>query len=612
MTIHTDQYSIKALFEQKQTFVVPKYQRGYAWDDEAISDFIEDISECFEARRAGTEKHHFFGGVVTVRKEVGGSTRDNYEVIDGQQRLASFVLLAGSIVKHIKATIAELNGKDSLDDDENKALSYLDETIKKVSQLYLTFRDNKGIEYTDVPKLNLSKADDTFFQEVLAGSVPAEKTRESHNRIVYAWESLCKFVQDKLVNESLSAAEKAIHIQQFLDGVLGKDCTAIFMCSDARPEAYQIFQVLNDRGVHLGKGDLLRAGTLELLDEKKFEATQDKVASQWDAILAYAPKVIDDYLLWYFSSMEGRRPKPVELAEEFLEHRFKCKDQDSVSAQGATTILSEAERLNSAFGTLAAMNDGDWPCPKDKDVSAWDRERLRMLVTHLKHTNAMPLLLSLTLLKPKHFAEAITCIERFVFRYKTIVNAHVTPMTNAYLRQAKSIRDGPDKYHIKDLRNELSELIDKYAPDSIFETAVKEIKFSPRGNAYIRYFLITIEDYMKWYESGAQGVPKCKDKTRVFDVSKTTIEHIYSQNAKGESKDDTIEGIKHTLGNLTILSPEDNDALANKPPDKKFEVLANSNLKMNRDIAINEDWTREKTEERTETLAKMAMKIFVP
>lgn len=594
MTIHTDQYSVKALFEQKQTFIVPKYQRGYAWDDEAISDFIEDISECFEARRAGTEKHHFFGGVVTVRKEISGSTRDNYEIIDGQQRLASFVLLAGSIVRHIESTIAELKGKDTLDEDENKALSYLEETTKKASQLYLTFRDNKGIEYADVPKLNLSKADDTFFQEVLSGNIPAEKTRESHNRLVYAWESLCKFVQNKLVHGSLSAAEKAMCIQQFLDGVLGKDCTAIFMCSDARPEAYQIFQVLNDRGVHLGKGDLLRAGTLELLDEKKFEATQDKVAGQWDSILSYTPKVIDDYLLWYFSSMEGRRPKPVELAEEFLEYRFKCKDQDSVSAQGATLILSEAERLNSAFETLATMNDGDWPCPKDKNISIWDRERLRMLVTHLKHTNAMPLLLALTLLKPKQFSEAVVCIERFVFRYKTIVNAHVTPMTNAYLRQAKAIRNAPDKYLIKDLRKELSDLIEKYAPDSIFETAVKEIKFSPGGNAYIRYFLITIEDYMKWYESGAQGVPKCKDKTRVFDVNKTTIEHVYSQNIKGASKDDALEGVKNTLGNLTILSPEDNDALANNAPDKKFEALKKSNLKMNRDIAENSEWTTDK------------------
>lgn len=310
--------------------------------------------------------------------------------------------------------------------------------------------------------------------------------------------------------------------------------------------------------------------------------------------------------------MEGRRPKPVELVEEFIEHRFKCKDKDFMSAQGATLILSETEHLNSAFEKLATMNDGDWPLPKDMGVSDWDHERLRMLVTHLKHTNAMPLLLSLTLLKSKKFAEAITCIERFVFRYKTIVNAHATPMTNAYLKQARVIRDAPDKYSIKGLRKELSGLIERYAPDSIFETNLKEEKFSSRGNTHIRYFLITIEDYMEWYESGAQGVPKCKDKMRVFDVKKTTIEHIYSQNARKEFKDDILEGIKHTLGNLTILGPEDNIAQANKPPEKKFEVLKKSNLKMNRDIANNNNWTQAQIEERTKKLANMALKIFVP
>jgi len=109
MTIQTEQYSIKALFEQKQTFVVEQYQRGYAWDEQAVDDFVEDISQCLAARQAGDRKHHFFGGIVTIRREVGDSTRENYEVIDGQQRLASFVLLAGCVVKHINDTIAELN-----------------------------------------------------------------------------------------------------------------------------------------------------------------------------------------------------------------------------------------------------------------------------------------------------------------------------------------------------------------------------------------------------------------------------------------------------------------------------------------------------------------------
>ena len=612
MAISTDQYTIEALFDQKQTFIVPKYQRGYAWEDEAVNDFIEDISECLSARLKGSEKHHFFGGIVTIRREVHGSTRDNYEIIDGQQRLASFVLLAGCIIKHIRRTIADLEAKGDLDDDEKKAKTYLEETETVVNKLYLTFRDNKGIEYSDVPKLILSKADVDFFQKVVTGEVPGGTERESHKRILFAWKQLSDFVRAEIVKNTMSAPEKAMSIQQFLDDVLGKDCTAIFMCSDERSEAYQIFQVLNDRGVHLGTGDLLRARTLELLDDKNHQNTQDKVADNWDDILAYMPRAIDDYLLWYFSSMEGRRPKPVDLADEYLKHRFKCKDKDSISFQSAQQILSETEKLKKSFATLATMNDGDWPWDEYKGVSTWDRERLRMLVSHLKHTNAMPLMLSLMTLGPAKFAEAVACIERFIFRYKTIVNAHITPMTRVYLKHAKAIRD-PGKYFIKYLRADLSELIERFAPDSIFETAIKQIKFSPRqGNTHIRYFLITIEDYSKWVESGATGVPKCKDKTRVFDFNTTTIEHVYPRKPLEGDKDDDLESVKHALGNLTILSPEENDALKNKPPDKKLSAFAHSSVKLNREIAQNDEWTKAMVEQRTEDLATKALKIFIP
>ena len=612
MSISTQHYPIRDLFKQKQTFVVPKYQRGYAWDDEAISDFIGDITKCLSARRANTNKHHFFGGVVTIRREVADSTRENYEVIDGQQRLASFVMLAGCIVSHIKNTIAELDEKPQLDSDEQQAKEYLQETKNTLCQLYLTFRDNKGIEYFDVPKLMLSKADDDFFQGVISGKIPENTDRESHKRIRYAWECLGAFVLSELIRDGLSASKKAMRIQQFLDEVLGEDCTAIFMCSGERSEAYQIFQVLNDRGVHLGKGDLLRARTLEVMDGRRLEGIQDMVAGHWDGVLAYTPRSIDDYLLWYFSSMEGRRPNPVDLADEFLERRFKCKDKDSVGLAGAKAILSEVKHINGNFVTLEQMSEGNWPDATHGNVSRWDRERLRMLVTHLKHTNAMPLLLSLKLLDAKQFAEAVACIERTVFRYKTIVNAHITPLTRVYLKHAKAIRD-TDSYEIKSLRDDLSELIAEKASNSMFQTALCETKFSPGGNnTYIRYFLITIEDYKRWYESGARGVPRCKDKTRVFDVNKTTIEHVYPQKADDEEKKEDLEEVKHNLGNLTILGSEDNTSLANKPFRKKRRALARSNLELNRDIAENKEWTRTDVDKRTEELTAVALKIFVP
>lgn len=89
------------------------------------------------------------------------------------------------------------------------------------------------------------------------------------------------------------------------------------MAADTRSEAYQIFQVLNDRGVQLTDGDTLRARTLELLDDKSLTSIQDKLALAWDDVLAHEPRDIDKFLRWYFASHEGRRPSSSGLTISF-------------------------------------------------------------------------------------------------------------------------------------------------------------------------------------------------------------------------------------------------------------------------------------------------------
>jgi hypothetical protein len=262
---------------------------------------------------------------------------------------------------------------------------------------------------------------------------------------------------------------------------------------------------------------------------------------------------------------------------------------------------------------LGVLGAGDWPYADHTGVTSWDRERLRMLVVHLKHTNAMPLLLSLRLLDSKKFAEAVACLERFVFRYKTVGNAHISPMTELYLRHAKQIREAPAVYKVKTLRAELAALAEKAVSDQVFEANLRDIRYSQRGgNGHIRYMLITLEDYHKWYEQGAHGVPKCKDKTRVFDFSNTTLEHVYPQAVEAKSQDAALEKVKHTIGNLTIFGPEDNDKVGNKLFADKKPVLEKSSLQLNRDIGKNDKWTADLVNKRTDALVKIALKVFVP
>ena len=236
-----------------------------------------------------------------------------------------------------------------------------------------------------------------------------------------------------------------------------------------------------------------------------------------------------------------------------------------------------------------------------------------MLVTHLKHTNAMPLLLSLQLLSAERFSESVASIERFVFRYKTIGNAHVSPMTELYLKHAKAIRASVSGYKIASLRTDLQALINKSVPEELFRANLRQTRYSPRaGNSHIRYMLIAIEDHLDWLQGTATGAPKCRDKALVFDFSNTTLEHIYPRSASAADKNRVLEPFKETLGNLTIFGPEDNDKLANKNFSDKRATLIKSKLRMNQDIGANTTWGRAQVKARSASLVDMAVKLFVP
>lgn len=113
-------------------------------------------------------------------------------------------------------------------------------------------------------------------------------------------------------------------------------------------------------------------------------------------------------------------------------------------------------------------------------------------------------------------------------------------------------------------------------------------------------------------EKGAQGEPKCIDKTRVFDLPGTTLEHVYPRSASAAERKADLEEVKQSLGNLTILGTGENDKLANKSFADKQKALATSSMRLNTDIAKEADWTKAVVEARTERLVKMALKIFTP
>ena len=92
--------SIKQIFTD-QIFYVPDYQRGYAWEEQQCQDLIDDL----ELLRPETGRH--YTGTLVVRSTDRNNSKPfidanmqeykSFDIIDGQQRLTTVVILLKAI-----------------------------------------------------------------------------------------------------------------------------------------------------------------------------------------------------------------------------------------------------------------------------------------------------------------------------------------------------------------------------------------------------------------------------------------------------------------------------------------------------------------------------------
>ena len=80
-----NEFTIQQLLGNDQIYVIPMYQRNYAWGEPEISQLIQDIKDCQNTDRP----KYYIGTLVTFKRHDG-----NLEVIDGQQRFTTLSLLA--------------------------------------------------------------------------------------------------------------------------------------------------------------------------------------------------------------------------------------------------------------------------------------------------------------------------------------------------------------------------------------------------------------------------------------------------------------------------------------------------------------------------------------
>jgi hypothetical protein len=603
MKIDPTYASVGKLFSYKPMFFIPKYQRAYAWDSESVSDFVKDLKDCFEKRKSGSSINHFFGGILSVKHTVSGVVNQHkYEIIDGQQRIATFTLLGASIIRAYKNLIPEAQ---SADDTTNERI--IKGRIENISERFIEFVQEVQRVETQVQVLELSQADNPFYQHLIR-EVHSSPSRDSHRKILGAYKALSKTIEE--IISLRGRLEEKIDDLEIVQNIIEHDFTILHMVTESREDAYRLFQVINDRGTNLTDGDLLRAKTLEILEG--FAEHQNMVEQLWNDILADSPSATGNYLNWIYESHKGKRAKKNALFDLFLRGFFPQYNVEDFSEQDAAKVsLTVTENCEEILDCRKLVG-GQWLYDRRQPITGWDISRLNILMVELGHTLSIPLFLAASKLDHRRFSEIVQLVEKAFFRYKLICNKHVSLLKNIYYEEALSIRQSPTTYQVSSLQSRLHDLIASQASDVTFKNSLATLEYKETGgsNKPLKYFLMTVEYFYLWYKQGAVGMPVCVDKSRVYDFASTSIEHVYPRNAAGNVYNADLEQLKDSLGNLTIMDPEQNKTGGNDSFAMKRQLYRDSSVLFTQDIGAKTAWTRTEIDQQKDLLLEIAVKIF--
>ena len=262
--LNIDQKTVKELFENKKSdFLIPDYQRPYAWGESECLTLWEDIfSFAFPDNDKDSfnsdSDEYFLGPIVTFKNDQG-----KIEIIDGQQRLTTLMLF-------LRAFYARYG---NMQDSESKATR---ENIEKC--IWRT--DEFGKPNMSALKISSEVATDNDKSEFLAilKNGVASKEMKSNYAVNY------RFFQAK-IEEFLGAFPGYF---SYLPIRILNNCILLPIEAESQDTALRIFSTLNDRGKPLSDADIFKAQLYKYFSAK---GEKDDFIKKWRALEELCEKI---------------------------------------------------------------------------------------------------------------------------------------------------------------------------------------------------------------------------------------------------------------------------------------------------------------------------------
>ncbi|WRA70400.1 DUF262 domain-containing HNH endonuclease family protein [Helicobacter pylori] len=573
---------------EKGVFEIPSYQRGYAWQIRQLKDFWNDLEH---VSKLGNKFHYMHS--LTLRESENEFESSAFEIIDGQQRLATSLILLGLLAKITKH-------KDPKCDSMNlePILSYkyygLSEAFRAIME-----------EEKDLERFQTS-----FYAKNLIEA--------------YA------FFKEKISDTPVGTLEK------MFDALIKKMLFSVVGLNDNRIDPFSSFETINNRGKDLSTLELfknrLHFVAHKICDGKKLETLQKEINNTYTIIyydLNYDLRSFEDdhlesflkhFVAYYYGEKGDFKKRLLEM--EFNAHkRYTDNTNFDDEYERIDDLLFYLSYSSKVWHFLHTLDEKSIALIFDdnRKLEMEITPKMRGLLDKMRRLNALsynaflPLLLSLLTIQlvgrsaneqpytTKELESLLEYLERFGFLVYGVAGKNTAK--NEWIELAfqafRAYRYGEENIAIKDL------------------PTLEKSFFNRQGNSTLELLEENIhskKNTEKWYQWGKAlnyllyeyELHHNPETTLNFDSSIESIEHIlpqkpdqgYSAKEKSWAKNPHIA---HALGNLLLISKNANSSLSNKPfEEKRKQYLKGSYSE--KEVAKNASFGVAQIKERSEKL----------
>ncbi|EJB47880.1 DUF262 domain-containing protein [Helicobacter pylori] len=565
--IDSDEWYLKDTLKEELYYQIPIYQRPYQWTEENCEKLLDDLFEYYEKDR---ESDYFCGSLVLVKSDPNSKT-ETYDIVDGQQRLSTFILLA--------KVLADLYNDYLTTKDFTKNLEHLQEGWKdrhteKKRLSFNTIGSNAEYDFQDALD---------FFDD------PHHVSKNDENNYLKNAICLKNYLKEKEIED----------INVFIGWLYSNVKFITIICPNI-DKALRIFNVLNARGLPLNATDIFKG---ELLKELAKEEDQKKLVSRWNAL---SQKCSDNDLTmetlfsWYSTYLNPVTSK--EKKEKELVTWFKNLNKTPLE------YLKGVEDFYNAYCEVLEMQDWHAHLLSYKDD---DHLHVILCASILHHYSDQDIKALKELLVKFYYQNWVAEKKKSVYEQTccNIISA---------LKEKKSIENIASI--VKKYLNNVTQHFKENLEDDHLYTKFYFINGkTPKKNSWLKPILILVE-----YSMSDDPYPK-----RIQMDKNLHVEHILPQQPGSSNqwvKDFSEEerGLyTHSLANLTLLGGTKNTQASNLDFKEKKEIYMGNAVKLGKDkrgrekpfkvmtcykmtidVAQYAEWTPKSLEKRKEELIK--------